>query len=1018
MPHPSTVLKSCAIHWIAVSIFLVASSATGLAQQSGSIRGNVTDADFEAPLPLGKVEIVETGQVVETGDQGNYVLVDVQPGTYTVVFSKIGYTKEVALDVSVLPGQLTDLDSALSGDFTDLDPFVVEEAIVLGGSSELGLLNLRFDAPGLLDNIGRDLLTRQGASDAADGLKLVSGATVTADSTAVVRGLPDRYVSSQVNGVRLPSANEDKRAVELDQYSAVVIESIQVSKTFTPDQQGDASGGAVNIILKSIPDEPVISFNGSTSYNTQVTNNGAFLGYRGGGVGALGREGSGRGPQAIGDNWSGDVGVSQIDAPTDYKFSNAFGGSTELDSGVKVGGFLSTFYEKDSSFIQGGKDDSWWEQGAGRGLTPEIEGSATGPVATWDPITSLFDIQEARRSVQWGGVAAAGVEWEDNSIGFRFLYTHTAEDRATLATDTRGKDYYVQQGFGVQYDPSDPAGAGNQLDQLEIAPYLRTETLEYTERTTSTFQLHGEHVLPAGEWSIGETFKFKRPELSWTLSSSFAQLDQPDKRLFGSKWNPRSYDPNSGTIQDPFFEEFKPDSAFILGNLQRIYKKLDEDSLQGAFDVTLPFEQWEDLDGSFKFGVFKDQVDRAFDINSFSNFTTASSGFGSFAGEFGDSWAANWENENHPIGDGSVENLEQDVDYDGNIDVSAYYGMVDLPVTDAVRVVTGVRIESTDIGVTLKPEDEATWFPQGQTNVSQLEPGDGDVEIAESNTLPSIGVTGNLTDSITMRLGYSRTLARQTFKELTPVLQQEFLGGPVFIGNPELELSDLENYDFRLDYRPDDGTLLSASYFFKNIDGPIEYIQREVDFNFTFPINYPKGTISGFEFEARQSLDRYWEGLEGLSVGANATFIDSNVILPDFEIADFAEYGYDLQSRDATNAPEHLFNLYLTYDVPYTGTLLGLFYTVRGDTLVTGDGLADNGEKYIPAVYQEEFDTLNFSVAQQLSDHFRLQFRAKNLTNPSINEVYRSNFIEGDTLNTTFTRGIEYSMSISANFQF
>ena len=45
-------------------------------------------------------------------------------------------------------------------------------------------------------------------------MKLVSGASVQDGKYAVIRGLPDRYVSSQMNGVRLPSADEDKRAVE------------------------------------------------------------------------------------------------------------------------------------------------------------------------------------------------------------------------------------------------------------------------------------------------------------------------------------------------------------------------------------------------------------------------------------------------------------------------------------------------------------------------------------------------------------------------------------------------------------------------------------------------------------------------------------------------------------------------------------------------------------------------------------------------------------------------------------
>ena len=117
-----------------------------------------------------------------------------------------------------------------------------------------GLLHLRFESPALMDSISSDLMSRAGASDAASALRLVAGATVQDGKSAVIRGLPDRYVSSQLNGVRLPTADEDKRAVELDQFPSAVIESIQVSKTFTPDQQGDASGGAVNVRAQGHPD--------------------------------------------------------------------------------------------------------------------------------------------------------------------------------------------------------------------------------------------------------------------------------------------------------------------------------------------------------------------------------------------------------------------------------------------------------------------------------------------------------------------------------------------------------------------------------------------------------------------------------------------------------------------------------------------------------------------------------------------------------------------------------------------
>ena len=225
----------------------MADPALAAAQQAGSIRGVVYDKEFDTPLPAAQVQILETGQKTATANVGNYVFGQVAPGRYTLIFSREGYVRQVKADVVVQEGKLTDVDVSLAGEFAELDEFVVQDVLQPGAGSETALLNLRFESSALMDSIGSELMSRAGASDAAAALKLVAGASVQDGKFAVIRGLPDRYVSSQMNGVRLPSADESKRAVELDQFPAAVIESIQVSKTFTPDQQGDASGGAVNL---------------------------------------------------------------------------------------------------------------------------------------------------------------------------------------------------------------------------------------------------------------------------------------------------------------------------------------------------------------------------------------------------------------------------------------------------------------------------------------------------------------------------------------------------------------------------------------------------------------------------------------------------------------------------------------------------------------------------------------------------------------------------------------------------
>ncbi|HTF88032.1 MAG TPA: TonB-dependent receptor [Planctomycetota bacterium] len=982
-------------------------STTASGQETaGSIRGVVHDKDFDLPLAAAQVLTVETGQRVTTTDQGNYIFSLIPPGTYTLVFIKDGYVRQVKAGVVVLPGQLTDVDVSLAGEFTEMDEFLVQDILQLGAGTEAALLRMRFESPALMDSIGSDLMSRAGASDAASGLRLVAGASVQDGKFAVIRGLPDRYVNSQMNGVRLPTADEDKRAVELDQFPAAVIESIQVSKTFTPDQQGDASGGAVNLRLKGIPDETVLQFKHQITFNSNVTGRDDFLSYDGGGVGDFGYDDGGRDMQLdrLGRSWDGAAGVSREHAPIDFKWSGAAGANHKFDNGVKIGGFASLFYERGSAFFDDRRDDSMWVTQPGAGMVPT---TYQGTPQDGDFKTGLFDAEQGQRWVRWGGLATFGVETENHLLGLTYLFTHSATDVATVAEDTRGKEY-----FFPGYDPNDPTGNGNTPGTLNAAPYLRLETLEYTERTTGTLQLNGRHKLPFEEFELGSFVKFKRPEVDWTLARSDSALDQPDKRQFGSLFLPASFHPG-GPFNPPFttpptWFPYKPGANFNLGNFQRIWKTIDEDSEQGFANLKLPFEQWSGNEGYLKFGVFHDQLERSFDQDTFSNFGDSAA---KFFGGWDEYWSSHFPNELHPI-----TASQFDVDYKGEQKIEAGYGMVDLPLTGSLDLVGGARYETTHIAITNDPESGATWFPPGASAPVALNPGDADVSFNQHDVLPSIGLEYRPIEKVTLRGAWSQTVARQTFKELTPIIQQEFLGGPVFIGNPDLEMSGVENYDLRLDYTPYEGSLVSLSWFDKRIDEPIEYVQRLAGFTFTTPVNYPKGKLSGYEVEVRQSLGNFWKGLEGLSVGANGTFIDSQVSLPADEIAGFNLPGIQAptSSRDMTNAPEHLYNFYLTYDVPRSGTQLAVFYTVQGDTLIAGAGQS-NGN-YIPDVYAREYGTLNFSLSQKLGKHFKLQLQAKNLTDPEIEEVYRSKYIGEEVKKTSYTRGVEYSLSLAVSF--
>ena len=978
--------------------------------QTGSIRGVVTDEDFDAPLAGVEVVVAETSQSAISGDQGNYVLENLVPATYTLVFEKDGYQRRVKGEVLVAAGQLTEADAALAGDFTEMEEFIVEDILQLTAGSETALLELRFDSPSLMDSIGSDLMSRAGASDAASALKLVSGASVQDGKYAVIRGLPDRYVSSQLNGVRLPSADEDKRAVELDQYPSTVIESLQVSKTFTPDQQGDASGGAVDVRLKGVPDEAVFKLSGQMGKNSQVGTRDDFLTYKGGGVNFMGRD-TGRDIQSDleGRNWDGAVGVSTTDAPRDYKWSMGGGGAHELEDGVKVGGFASVFYERDSSYYDDGVNDSYWVVDAGGPMTP-LNQQGTSADGTF--LTSLFDVTQGTQSVRWGGLATMGLETEKHSLNLTYLYSHAAEDKATLAEDTRGKEYYFPG-----YDRNDITHPGNDPDNLGAAPYLRTETLQYTERTTDSFQIDGSHKAPMEDWEVADWLTLEAPELDWVLAKSSANMEQPDKRQFGSKWVGSSLDPGAPPFLPPFrtpprHSPFKPGANFFMGNLQRIWKEVDEQSELRSFNLSFPFALWSENEGYLKVGQFHDQVDRKFRQDTFSNLNE---GDPEFIGDWDEYWSAVFNSEDH-----AILPSDYDVDYDGEQEIKAWYWMADIPLSERVNVIGGARYESTNIKVEVTPDPFATWYDLETESFIGFEddPDAANVDFDQDDMLPAAGIVYEAVDGLTLRGSYSRTIARQTFKELTPVVQQEYLGAPIFIGNPGLHMSELENYDLRVDFVPYEGALLSASWFRKEIDEPIEYVQRFLDYSFTTAQNYPKGQLEGYEFEARQQLGQYFDSLDGLSIGGNLTLIDSEVTIPQSEVDDFSEPGIQApeSKRDMRNAPEYLYNLFATYDTPVTRTKISLFYTFQGDTLLAGAG--ESGGNFIPPVYALAYDTLNLGISQGLGKYLSLQFGAKNLTNPRIQTVYRSDYIDGDVRHTSYTKGIDYSIGLSLSVSF
>ena len=957
--------------------------------QAGALRGSVYDKDFGSPLPAVRVSIVEALKTTLTSADGAFVFQGVPAGSYTVSLARDGYERQVLSGVVVTPGQMTDLRAELSSEVVDMEELVVTGADLLA-DSELGMLEIRAEATAVQDAVSSDMISKAGASDVAGALKLVVGTSVVGGKYATVRGLSDRYTGTTVNGIRIPSADPRRKAVQVDLFPTGTIENLTVTKTFTPDQLGDFTGGNVDITTRSVPEEPLLSASISTEYNSLVTGNDDILTYIGGGVDSWGVHSDARDlpgeadeplpglprfsntpdPNTIAASLQYDglvrsfapvMGVERSAPGPNYGFSIAGGNRFELEGGKVIGAIGSITYTRKFDGYQGATNNSAGVSDPNQGIT----------------VTSERTDSRGIDELLIGALASLKyLPNPDHNLSFDLIVNQAAEDEARL-----------------------------QIEESGYPNIEQNQSLHYTERTVGSIQLHGNHTFK--EAATGGLL------LDWTASSSFTDQEEPDVRFFRNTLD-------VGTMSGGM-----PANSTDAQNTRRIFRDIGEDTLQGAANVTLPFTQWSGAPGSIKSGLYLEETDREYEQASFTySFPNQVGAFTNQAVRDNRSLATFsvtstsqlWTDDFLDPGRiGLAENrcgatpppcaaanqllwvisaLGNDVDYTGDQSIGALYAMADLPLATRVKLIAGARQESTDISIT-PVNDEF-----GTVEVIEIQPG-GDraivtvpqeqaaAAIEESSLLPSVGVTFELRPQMSLRASWTRTIARPTFRELAPVATEEFIFGDEFIGNPDLTLSNIANYDVRWEWFRRPGEVFAASVFAKAIEDPIEMISFAAGGrSFIQPVNYEKGRVFGAELEARVPLNFMAGLMRDITVGVNVTLIDSEVDVPESEQESLASFGLDEPTRRLQGQPEYLFNASLIYDSDRLGASAGLFYSVVGETLVSGAarGISDG----TPNIFEERFGTLDLTFSKKLGKKFSLGIKTKNVLHPDRGSVYRT----------------------------
>lgn len=944
--------------FIIITIFI--SAITLQAQGNGKISGLVVDDDFGEPL-IGVNVLLEGTMIGSATDiEGKFVISKLTPGKYNAIVSMIGFTKQVITEIEVKQNEVAKIQVILQTESFETEEVVISAKLVM--NTEASLLAKRQKSIEVSDAVSAEQFQKMGAGNAADAAKQIVGATVVGGKDVFVRGLGDRYTSTNLNGAQIPSADPYKRSGSIDIIPSNLIDNIQAVKSFTPDKPGDFSGGSVDVKTKDFPDQFSMSLSASSKFNSETTFNNNGLSYNGGSSDWLGFDDGTRAlPTEVGkDTWIADVGAAQRDdkmaqeindvtnsfnsqmspfksaAPLNQSYALSIGNQYEV-LGKQVGLIGSLTYKNDHSGYINGQLNRW------------DRGVADPNKTQLDTNFAMSDTRSISEVVL-GGLFKASMKLNNaNTVSFNYLYNQSGESTSRFVN---GK---------YPYD-------------IDASWNYQARTLLYNERSLQSYQLEGNHSLE----SLGGL------KVEWLASSMNSNQYDPDNRFF------YNYETNTGVFG-------------VKSNLppERYFRETNETQNRFNLNVTYPFQVWGNRVSNIKVGGAYSKTDRTFNERRFVYNPVTSLGTilrneeGNVDDLFSEKYLG-WTSQD-TLSNGMTLNRfslyinetdQTSSNYTGNNEILAYYGMVDLPISSSLRVIAGARFESTDMKVVSAKET--------------IE----DAIINTNDILPSLSIIYNPIQNMNFRISYGRTLARPSFREISPFQNYEFNGGDTYVGNPELQRTLIDNIDLRWEWFTNPGEVLSVSVFAKKFTNPVELKIVNAPNKVMSWTNVDQAQVYGLEFETRTRLDFLSNSTNNFQFGGNFSLIYSKVDIDATELASLRIYEPDTKStRQFQGQSPYIVNLYLDYENSDLGFTSSIYYNVYGKRL------ASVGSLGTPDVFETPTNLLNFTTTKSLIANLMLKIQVENILNASNENIQE---FKGNTyIYSSYLRGRSLSVGLS-----
>ena len=863
-----------------------------------------------------------------TDGEGRFHYV-VAPGTYRVIFNYQSYSVTVRDDVVLNPGATVELSATLTP--KPLQMKGIEVKGLRASGSEEGNLVEQKKADYVSDAVSSEQMSRSTESNAAEALQRVTGLSVVGGRYVYVRGLGERYSSTQVNGASVGTPEPNKRVVPLDLFPTAALDEIVVQKSYTPDQEGEFAGGVIQIHTRAtgLGADAAPKFTQSIATGYSIVAEGLTrLDYSGGKFDGLGFDDGTRGYPDLFQQMAADKRVAQkglfggegftaeevqelgrsfnktyspVGAGGRLNYSYAGTYSRGLNLLGMDAGFLGSLSLSNSSATQSRDNNAY--SGTSTNLTPLY----------------LYKVNESAMKFLGGALMNFSVSpAADQTFSLRTLYTRSADDNVR-----------VMSGPNFNYG----------TDKVQIS------SLDYVERGLFSGVLGGTHQLnPLGGW-----------KLDWRGSYSETMRDQPDRR--------------ENVYESDGLGSIKLSSRSTYP-ITRIWGDMNEYDRSAGLDVLKSVAVPGERDLRLKGGGFVRQRNRT-------------SAFRRLGFRLGPTGRAELDthlspesllvDENIKPGYFALEEATRENDtYNAKQELSAYYGMATVAALPKVEILAGARVERSVQTVESKSPFVTTEQPT-------------DARLEDTDLLPAANLTYRATERMNARIGYSVTVARPELRELSPFDMYDYETGYTEMGNPNLQSTTIQNLDARWELYPGTRELLSVSGFKKVLAQPIENVVEGSSGGYVLsPRNGRDGRLYGVELEARVGFRRVADLVGGMLNMEGASALD-----PWAFSVNYARVHSSVRVRtttDANGAPvyrEGPLQGQSTYSLN-----TGVFYGTEGleGSLVLsafGQRLAQVGAgaypSSLPDIYEYPPISLDLSLTKRLSPGLGLKFTAENL---------------------------------------